>query len=112
MACKGITRRLFAGAALSAMPVASMVRAQPARRRVVVVGGGFGGAAAARHLRLADASLDVTMIEPKAEFQTCPFSNYVLAGFKTMADITHGYGALTGKHGVAHVRDMAAAMSR
>ena len=110
MACKGITRRLFAGAALSAMPVASMVRAQPARRRVVVVGGGFGGAAAARHLRLADASLDVTMIEPKAEFQTCPFSNYVLAGFKTMADITHGYGALTGKHGVAHVRDMAAAV--
>ena len=110
MACKGITRRLFAGAALSAMPVASMVRAQPARRRVVVVGGGFGGAAAARHLRLADASLDVTMIEPKAEFQTCPFSNYVLAGFKTMADITHGYGALTGKHGVTHVRDMAAAV--
>ena len=110
MACKGITRRLFAGAALSDMPVASMVRAQPARRRVVVVGGGFGGAAAARHLRLADASLDVTMIEPKAEFQTCPFSNYVLAGFKTMADITHGYGALTGKHGVTHVRDMAAAV--
>ncbi|MBM3481538.1 MAG: cytochrome C, partial [Alphaproteobacteria bacterium] len=66
--------------------------------------------AAARHLRLADASIDVTMIEPKSEFQTCPFSNYVLAGFKTMADITHGYGALTGRHGVTHVRDMAAAI--
>jgi sulfide dehydrogenase [flavocytochrome c] flavoprotein subunit len=110
MARKGITRRLFAGAALASIPVASMVQAQPARRRVVVVGGGFGGAAAARHLRLADASIDVTMIEPKSEFQTCPFSNYVLAGFKTMADITHGYGALTGRHGVTHVRDMAAAI--
>ena len=106
MARKGITRRLFAGAALASIPVASMVQAQPARRRVVVVGGGFGGAAAARHLRLADASIIVT----KSEFQTCPFSNYVLAGFKTMADITHGYGALTGRHGVTHVRDMAAAI--
>jgi sulfide dehydrogenase [flavocytochrome c] flavoprotein subunit len=110
MSRKGLTRRGLAGAMLAAFPVASMVSAQPARRRVVVIGGGFGGAAAARHLRLADPSIDVTMIEPKAEFQTCPFSNYVLAGFKTMADITHGYGALTGTHGVTHVRDMAAAI--
>ena len=110
MSRKGLTRRGLAGAILAAAPVASMVSAQPARRRVVVIGGGFGGAAAARHLRLADPSIDVTMIEPKAEFQTCPFSNYVLAGFKTMADITHGYGTLTARHGVTHVRDMAAAI--
>lgn len=110
MSRNGLTRRALAGAVLAAAPVASMVSAQPARRRVVVIGGGFGGATAARNLRLADPALDVTMIEPKSEFQTCPFSNYVLAGFKTMADITHGYGTLTGTHGVTHVRDMATAI--
>jgi sulfide dehydrogenase [flavocytochrome c] flavoprotein subunit len=104
------TRRGMLGAMLAALPVASMVSAQPARPRIVVIGGGFGGATAARYLRVENPGFDVTMIEPKAEFQTCPFSNYVLAGFKSMRDITHGYDMLTGKHGVRHVRDMAVAI--
>ena len=42
--------------------------------RVVVVGGGFGGATCAKYLRRADATLDVTLVEPHPQFMTCPFS--------------------------------------
>ena len=61
---------------------------------VVVVGGGFGGATAARALRRLEPALKVTLVEPARRFQTCPFSNYVLAGFRRMEDITHGYDGL------------------
>src|SRR5262245_15921054 len=39
--------------------------------RVVVVGGGFGGATCAKYLRRADATLDVTLVEPHRQFVTC-----------------------------------------
>lgn len=71
-----------------------------AKPRVVVVGGGFGGATAARYLRLwSRGSVNVTLIERNPSFISCPFSNLVLGGTKTMADITFGYGTLK-KHGV------------
>ncbi len=77
---------------------------------VVVIGGGFGGATCAKYLKLADPSLSVTLIEPDKQFITCPFSNYVLAGFGTMQTITHGYDALRKKHGVQVVQDFAVAI--
>jgi len=62
--------------------------------RVVVVGGGFGGATAARYLRLWGGNIDVTLVERNAGFVSCPLSNLVLGGHKTMADISHGYDGL------------------
>jgi sulfide dehydrogenase [flavocytochrome c] flavoprotein subunit len=50
--------------------------------RIVVVGGGFGGAACARALRKTNPRLQVTLIEPKATFTACPFSNEVIAGLR------------------------------
>jgi len=78
--------------------------------RVVVVGGGFGGATCAKYLRRADAGLDVTLIEQQTAFVTCPLSNAVLGGFRSLASITHGYTALQRNHGVNVVHDEAIAI--
>ena len=56
--------------------------------KVVVVGGGFGGATAAKYVRMwSDHGIAVTLVEPNASFVSCPISNLVLGGVKTMADI-------------------------
>ncbi|MCC6469097.1 MAG: FAD-dependent oxidoreductase [Alphaproteobacteria bacterium] len=92
-----ITRRSFtamAGAAAGAS-LAMPGIAFGAGARIAVIGGGFGGATAARYLKRLDPNLNVTLIEPSAKFITCPFSNLVLGGLKTMDDITHGYDGLT-----------------
>ena len=74
---------------------------------VVVVGGGFGGATAAKYIRLwSEQSIRVTLVEPSAAFVSCPISNLVLGGTKTMADITVSYDNLAKRHGVNVVRDM------
>lgn len=81
------------------------------KARVLVVGGGYGGAAAAKYVRLlSDYRIDVTMVEPNAQFVSCPVSNLVLAGMKTMADITNPYTGLSAQHGVRVVQDSVAAI--
>jgi len=80
------------------------------KARVVVVGGGYGGATAAKYIRLFDPSIEVVLVEPTEAFISCPISNLVLGGFKTMADITTPYTGLAGNHGVRIVRDMATAI--
>ncbi len=80
-----------------------------ARARVAVVGGGYGGATAAKYLRLLDASLEVVLVEPNEAFVSCPMSNLVLGGFRTMADITTPYAGLE-RRGIRVVRDRATAV--
>jgi NADPH-dependent 2,4-dienoyl-CoA reductase/sulfur reductase-like enzyme len=75
-----IPRRAVLGAALAAPLVA---RAQAAAR-VVVVGGGFAGATCARALRNARLEIDVTLVEPGADYLACPFSNEVVAGLRDL----------------------------
>lgn len=87
-----IPRRLVLGGALAA-PFISRAEAQ-GRARVVVVGGGFGGATAARFLRRADPRLDVTLIEANKDFIACPFSNSVIAGWRTLDQQRFGYDAV------------------
>ncbi|NTW82186.1 MAG: FAD-dependent oxidoreductase [Chlorobiaceae bacterium] len=78
-----------------------------ASKRVVVIGGGFGGAAAAKYLKKLDPSISVTLVEPKAAFYTCPFSNWVLGGLKTMDDITQTYTVLKNKYQINVIADAA-----
>ena len=80
-----------------------------AKARVAVVGGGYGGATAARYIRMLDPGIDVVLIEPNEAFVSCPISNMVLGGFKTMAEITTPYTGLA-RHGVRVVRDVATAI--
>ena len=76
------------------------------KARVLVVGGGYGGATAARYLRiLSGHTLDVVLIEPEPAFVSCPFSNLVLGGSLTLADLTTPYTALERDHGVRVARD-------
>ena len=72
-----------------------------AKARAVIVGGGFGGATTAKYLRLWGDGIAVTLIERNPNFISCPFSNLVIGGSKTMADITHGYDTLRSKYGVS-----------
>ncbi|MDT7928068.1 NAD(P)/FAD-dependent oxidoreductase [Tepidimonas sp.] len=78
---------------------------------VVVVGGGYGGATAAKYTRLfSEGKVRVTLIEPNAQFYSCPISNLVVGGIKQMADITIPYENLEKRHGVKIVRDRATAI--
>ena len=109
-------RRQFvqaAGAALGSAALVAGCAAPGASRgpKVVVVGGGYGGATAAKYLRMwSDYSIDVTLVEPNVAFVSCPISNLVIGGSRTIADITTPYDNLARRHGVRVVRGMASAI--
>jgi sulfide dehydrogenase [flavocytochrome c] flavoprotein subunit len=74
--------------------------------KVVVIGGGYAGATAAKYMRMwSDHSIQVTLVEPNPSFISCPISNLVIGGSKTMADITTPYDNLVKRHGVQMVQD-------
>ncbi len=105
---------LGAGSALGAaglMSGCASVGGKASLGRVVVVGGGYAGATAAKYLRVfSEGTVDVTLVEPNAAFVSCPISNLVLGGHKTMADITTPYDNLDKRHGVKLVKDMVTAI--
>jgi sulfite dehydrogenase len=102
-------RRQFlqAAGALSVAGCAGVGR--PGAARVVVIGAGYGGATAARYVRLWDPDISVILVDRGTEFVSCPVSNLVLGGNRTMADITRSYDGLRG-HGVQVVNAEAVAI--
>ena len=101
----GITS--LAAAAGCAAPPASAVAE---KARVVIVGGGYGGATAARYIRMLDPAIGVVLVEPDAQFVSCPLSNMVLGGFRSMGDITRPYTVLERRYGVRVAHDRASAV--
>ena len=97
------------GGAAAALAAAGCATTTQSKGRVVVVGGGFGGATAAKYIRLWDPAIDVVMVERANIFTSCPLSNLVLGGSKTMEDIRHNYDGLR-KYGVQIVFDEALAV--
>jgi NADH dehydrogenase FAD-containing subunit len=94
-----MNRRNFliaAGAGASALSLGLNAGPVIARSRpkVVIVGAGFGGAACARYLKLWEPRVEVTLIEPNAQFVSCPMSNTVIAGLNPLQDITFPYQCL------------------
>ena len=90
---------------------ASLTSKAPAKAQVVVIGGGYGGATAAKYVRvLSNYKISVVLVEPNNTFISCPMSNLVLGGSKTMAQITTPYDALSSKHGVSLVHDRVASI--
>jgi len=112
----GISRRDFvklAGAGVASSAVALSGCASLSKKsspRVVVVGGGFGGATCAKYLRMYDSNINVTLIEQNATYYSCPTSNLVLGGLKTMAGLAQNYNALSSKHGVNVVQERVTAI--
>lgn len=90
-------------ASLFSRPAISAVSGKP---HVVVVGAGFGGATCAKYLRLWDANIQVTLIEPNDRFYSCPMSNWVIGGMRDIGDIVKSYENLP-DYGVKMVKDMA-----
>ncbi|MDO8774145.1 MAG: NAD(P)/FAD-dependent oxidoreductase [Burkholderiaceae bacterium] len=105
-------RRDFVQASLALGTLGGMVGcattgAIPSKAKVVVIGGGYGGATAAKYVRmLSNYRIDVLMIEPNVNFVSCPVSNLVLGGSKSMGEITTPYDNMKGRHGVTIVKDM------
>ena len=78
--------------------------------RVVVIGGGWGGATAAKYIRMQEPSIEVLLIEREPVFRSCPISNWVIGGLKSMSDITIGYDMLKNKHGIKIIHDTVTAI--
>ena len=66
---RAATQLLFGAAVTLSAPHVARAQTNP---RLLIIGGGFGGASAARYARLNHPTLNVTMIEPKSSFVTCP----------------------------------------
>jgi sulfide dehydrogenase [flavocytochrome c] flavoprotein subunit len=109
-------RQVLKGLALagSTLPLVAMTGCASVggkRPQVVVVGAGWGGNTVSKYIRLlSDQRVDVTLIEPNPAFVSCPISNLVLSGKRTLADITHGYDKLVSTHGVRLVRGRVASV--
>ena len=98
---------LKAGAAAGAMAsLYGCAGGGKASGHVVVVGGGYGGATVAKYLRMwSEGGVQVTLIERNPTFISCPISNLVIGGTKTMEDITVSYDGLKNKWGVRVIQD-------
>jgi len=105
-----LTRRYFvkacgATAALSTLgAVSPRAFGKGKKGRVIVIGGGYGGAIAAKYTKLADADIEVMLIEKEAKYVSCPLSNEVLSGERTMESLTFDYQALSANRGVQVVQ--------
>jgi NADPH-dependent 2,4-dienoyl-CoA reductase/sulfur reductase-like enzyme len=107
---RDLLKALSAAAATSALSACATMDSKKPIGKVVVIGAGYGGATAAKYLRLwSEGAIDVSLVEPNEAFISCPISNLVLAGSRTMADITVSYAGLD-KHGVKRARDTVTAI--
>jgi sulfide dehydrogenase [flavocytochrome c] flavoprotein chain len=83
-------RRTFLG--LTALAVAAPWRPTRAgrtpRARIAIIGGGFAGSCCALRLRELNPHLEITLIDADARYVTCPMSNAVLVGLRSMDFIT------------------------
>ena len=103
---------LQAGSALGALGLVSGCATVGGKGpKVVVIGAGYAGATAAKYIRMwSEGAIQVTLVEPNDAFISCPISNLVIGGSKTMADITTPYDNLVKRHGVQMVKDRVASI--
>lgn len=80
--------------------------------RVIVIGGGFGGATAARYLRMwGGNSIEVFLIDRDSSFVSCPISNLVLGGSRSIDYVTRSREKLR-SFGVQLIRDNVTGIDR
>jgi sulfide dehydrogenase [flavocytochrome c] flavoprotein chain len=83
-------RREFLHCAAGALAAAALRRSATAAgaARIVIVGGGFGGGHCALQLRRLCPAATVTLIDADSRYSTCPMSDGVIVGMRTLASIT------------------------
>lgn len=79
-------------------------RSWGANANVVIIGGGTGGATAAKYLKIADPTINVTLLERNPSYYTCYMSNEVLSGDRQLDSLKFGYDKLS-ERGVNVVHD-------
>ncbi len=102
------SRRRFLKSLGSVAAVAAFsptVHAQSTGHKVIVVGGGFSGATAAKYIRHWDKNIDVTLIEPNAQYKSPILSNLILNDQLSLDKLTFNYDQLSQKYGVNVVHD-------
>lgn len=109
---KGMSRRqmlkmLGATAATCGLLGASSKVFSKSAPHIVIVGGGIGGASAAKYLRLLNADVKITLIEPNSQYIFCPGSNEVIPGWITLEDLMVTYTALKTRYHVNVIHDKA-----
>ncbi len=92
------------GAIVTLSQVAKTKEKRKAKPRVIVIGGGFSGATAAKYIKIWGTDIDVIMIERNAHFVSCPQSNLLFSGGRTLQQLTHDYSALTYQYGITVVK--------
>ena len=103
-------RRHFIGQSAAALGLlagfSGQARANLSKAEILVIGGGDGGATAAKYLRLfSNNTARVTLIEPNTAFLSCPLSNLVIGGSRTMSEITTSYENLSKHHGIKIIQE-------
>ncbi len=94
----GATTGATAGLSLAGCaPGGTKKQTGSAKAKVIIIGGGFGGATAAKYLNYFDPSIEVTLIEAKKTYVTCPGSNWVIGGLRDIGGITHSYDGLAAR---------------
>ena len=84
----------------------AQVQASLGKAQIVVIGGGYGGSTAAKYLRLfSNNTAQVTLIEPNPTFISCPLSNLVVGGTRTLGELTTSYDGLRTRHGITIIQD-------
>ncbi|OFZ97523.1 MAG: flavocytochrome C [Betaproteobacteria bacterium RIFCSPLOWO2_02_FULL_62_17] len=73
--------------------------------RVMIIGAGYGGQTAAKYLRMWSAgSIEVMLVDREPTFISCPMSNLVIGGSRTLAEITRSRNRLK-EYGVQLLTD-------
>jgi sulfide dehydrogenase [flavocytochrome c] flavoprotein subunit len=104
---RDVLKALGAGSALAALGGCASTDGGSAGR-VVVIGGGYAGATAAKYIRMwSEGKVAVTLIEEREKFISCPMSNLVIGGSKTIDYVTLPYDTLAKRWGIKLVRDTA-----
>ncbi|MCP5141338.1 MAG: FCSD flavin-binding domain-containing protein [Chromatiales bacterium] len=83
-----------AGLATLGLPLVASAKGSAS---IVVIGGGYGGATAAKYCRQYMPDAKITLIEKDKYYYSCPFSNEVLGGDKTIEEIRFGYDGIAAR---------------
>ncbi len=78
-----------------------ILKQKPKIPHVVVVGGGVGGLVFAKNLAIKNKNIEITLLEKREVFHSCPYSNLYLGEVENvkLKDLTHDYYKPAAKYG-------------
>ncbi|KQT43718.1 flavocytochrome C [Methylophilus sp. Leaf459] len=101
---------IYGGLAFYGMPAFARA-SKPPLGHVVIVGAGFAGLTAAKYLReWSLGNIKVTIVEPNPQFISCPQSNLVLGGSRTLDDLSFSYALARKQHNLQWIKDAVTAV--